>query len=157
MKARSRQSRCRGVAAIELALVMAGIGLLVPSVLVMGSVFAQYAALNKAVHEGARYMASLPPQALAASTAPQSVTAARALVQATMTASGASASLPSENIFVRCGSGACFGLLPNTVNVSASIAVSLPGGLFMGGSDSGGLMLLQADHTLRYAYVGAGY
>lgn len=158
MTARLLHTRRRGVAAIELALVMAGIGLLSPVILALASVFAQYAALNKAVQEGTRYMASLPPQALnSAAAAQQSAAAARALVLATMAGSGSSASLPSENIYVQCGAAACTGVLAATVHVSAAIAVPLPGSLFAGGSNTDGQLLLATGHTMRYVYYGATY
>ena len=52
--------REKGVAAIELALIMTFFIGLLPFVLLFGRAFLVYTALQKSVHDAARYMATLP-------------------------------------------------------------------------------------------------
>lgn len=54
------QRRQRGVAAIELALIMLFFMALLPLVLLFGSALQAYTALQKGTHDAARYMATLP-------------------------------------------------------------------------------------------------
>lgn len=146
-------ARQHGVAAIELALCLAACVLLAPTVLSVSSVFLYYAAMHKAVHEGARYMAALPPQALnTEAAASQSMAAARALVTATAQQAGVQLTLPADRIVILCGNVACYGTLPSTVTVSAAISVPLPTELFS--TDSSGAVQVESVHTMRYVYSG---
>ncbi|MGK5077334.1 TadE/TadG family type IV pilus assembly protein [Janthinobacterium sp. HLX7-2] len=70
-----------GVAAIELALIMLFFMGLLPIVLLFGRAFLAYTALQKGVHDAARYMATLPlPQMANGDTAAQHGAFARQLV-----------------------------------------------------------------------------
>nr|WP_314635779.1 TadE/TadG family type IV pilus assembly protein [uncultured Janthinobacterium sp.] len=77
--------RQRGVAAIELALIMLFFMGLLPVVLLFGRAFLAYTALQKGVHDAARYMATLPlPQMASGDAAMQHAAFARQLVLDTM-------------------------------------------------------------------------
>ena len=70
-----------GLAAIELALIMLFFMGLLPVVLLFGRAFLAYTALQKGVHDAARYMATLPlPQMANADTAAQHGAFARQMV-----------------------------------------------------------------------------
>ncbi len=149
----ARMRRRRGVAAVELAFTMAACVALFPAVVAAGSVLLHYAALHKAVHEGARYIASLPPQALGTeAAASQAVTVARTIVTGTLAQAGLQVTLPPDRVIVTCNGAACDGTLPATVAVSASITLPLPAWLFY--SSDGTLQVLAFD-SMRYAYHGS--
>lgn len=147
----SRQGR-RGVAAVELALVMTGCVVLVPAVMSIGSVFQHYAALHKAVQEGARTMAALPPQALSTNAAAvDSMIMVRSVVLETARHAGLQASLAADKVYVGCDEVICEGTVPAaTVTVTASVKVPLPSAVFT--TVSSNTILLQAAHTMRYGY-----
>lgn len=147
----SRHGR-RGVAAIELALVVSACVLLVPAVLSIGGIFQHYAALNKAVREGARAMAALPPQALSTKTAAgTSMGMVRSLVVETARQAGLQESLAPETVYVGCDRVICQGNVPSsTVTVTAAVYVPVPAFLFTTATSD--TMLLQAAHTVRYGY-----
>lgn len=148
----SRQDR-RGVAAIELALILSACILLVPAVLEIGGIFMHYAALHKAVREGARTMAALPPQALSTTgAASDSMAMVQSLVVETAQQAGLQASVAPDKVYVGCDKAMCEGTVPSsTVTVSASLRVSVPAALF--NTEASGTMLLQAAHTMRYGYA----
>jgi Flp pilus assembly protein TadG len=75
------QRRQRGVAAIELALIMLFFMGLLPLVLLFGSALQAYTALQKSTHDAARYMATLPlTQMMNATAAGQGSAFARQMV-----------------------------------------------------------------------------
>lgn len=79
------QRRQRGVAAIELALIMLFFLALLPVVLLFGRALFAYTALQKGVHDAARYMATLPlAQMSDADAATESAAFARSMVVGAM-------------------------------------------------------------------------
>lgn len=85
MRALSRQRRQRGVAAIELALIMLFFSGLLPVVLVCGRALFAYTALQKSAHDAARYMATLPlPQMMDIDAAAEGSAVVRHLVAEAM-------------------------------------------------------------------------
>ena len=150
----ARVRRRHGVAAVELAFAMAASAALFPAVVAAGSVFLHYAALRKAVHEGARYVASLPPQALGTEAgASQAIAVARTIVTGTLAQAGLQTTLPPERIIITCNGVACDGTLPSTVTVSASVTLPLPPWLF--DTSSSGTLQVPVIDTMRYAYYGS--
>lgn len=149
----SRRGR-RGVAAIELALVMAACVALVPAVLSIGGIFQHYAVLHKAVQEGARAMAALPPQALSTEDAANtSMAMVRSLVAETARQAGLQVALTPAKVYIGCDDVICEGTVPaSTVTVSASIRVTVPAALFTTATSK--TLLLQAVYTMRYGYPG---
>ncbi|GAB2857283.1 hypothetical protein GCM10027277_27120 [Pseudoduganella ginsengisoli] len=142
-----------GVAAIELALCLSACALLAPTVLALAGVFLHYAAMQKAVHEGARYMASLPPQALGTdAAATQAMAAARAIMVETARQAGLEVTLQPEQIIIECDGFACYGTLPSSIKVSAAINVPLSTELFS--TETSGTVQVRASHTMRYGYAG---
>ncbi|MRV71069.1 hypothetical protein GJ700_04965 [Duganella sp. FT92W] len=142
----------RGVAAIELALVLCASVLLAPALLSIGTVFLNYVALHKAVHEGARAMAALPPQALGNNAAiVQARAATAALVVATAQQAGLATPLTADIVFVGCDGVICNALPASTVTVSASVNVPMLPGLFS--TVTSDTLQLQAIHTMRYGYA----
>lgn len=130
---RTPAGRQRGVAAIELALVMINALLLVPVLLSLGSVFWYYNALQKGLHDANRYLATVPA-AEASAPAYQSlaVHAAQTMVVDAAAAAGLDAAvlpLPSYvsflcDGFTICGSAAA---VPGTIRSAALVQVSSAG------------------------------
>jgi Flp pilus assembly protein TadG len=106
----------RGVAAVELALILA-LGLfLVPSVAVLGRAFWTYTALQKGTHDAARYMASVsvidmttPSKALAAANV------ARQMVVQAAAAANVRPALPADLVTVLCNGVNCGSTIPPTL------------------------------------------
>lgn len=82
MKAlRPLQRRQRGVAAIELALILLFFTALLPVVLVFGRALFAYTALQKSAHDAARYLATLPQaQMMNTASAAEGIAFARTMV-----------------------------------------------------------------------------
>lgn len=149
----SAPRRQRGIAAIELAIVAGVCCLLLPYMLVFGRVFWQYSVLQKAVHDAARYMASVPGRELGTEdgfTAAR--TRARAMVRAAAIAGRIDAPPPLETISVDCYQACMAGedAPPQTVRIYAAVRVKdeLFGDAVTFFPRNG--LLLQADVTLRH-------
>lgn len=98
----------RGIAAVELALILAFGLFLVPSVAVLGRIFWTYTALQKATHDAARYMASV--SVLDITTADKGLAAAevaRQMVAQAAAAAHISPALPAGLVGVTCDGTPC--------------------------------------------------
>jgi hypothetical protein len=136
MKSRNRPAAARrqhGVAAIELAMIIVGTLLLVPALLTFGSVYWNYNALQKGVHDANRYLSSVPA-AEASLPAQQvlAVSAAQAMVFDAATAAGLKPDdlpLPSTISFICDGFSICGAVAatPGTIRSAASVRVTSSG------------------------------
>lgn len=113
----------RGVAAVELALILAFGLFLVPSVVVLGRIFWTYTALQKATHDAARYMASVPVvDILNYDKAQVAIAVAQRMVAQAAAAAHVSPALPAGAVMVSCDGDICgtSGNPPVLIRVSAS-------------------------------------
>ena len=98
----------RGVAAVELALILAFGLFLVPSVMVLGRIFWTYTALQKATHDAARYMASVSViDITTGNNALAAADVARQMVVQAAAAAHISPALPAGLVSVSCDYTAC--------------------------------------------------
>jgi Flp pilus assembly protein TadG len=135
-----RPARQRGIAAIELALIMAAIAFVVPLTVALGSMFRSHAVLQNSVNAAARYLASLPVAEIKSYDASDT---AVEVVKSIVRDSAIEANLvliPGRNATtVRCDSYPCstVSVVPATVTVSQVLVLDagdLPGlGYLMGG------------------------
>lgn len=121
-----RPARQRGIAAIELALLVPLIFVLLPVPLLLGRVCLNYAVLHKAVHDATRYLSAVAPHELTTpARALQAAAHAQAMIAAATAGTGAA---PAEGtIFFWCGAAACGATLANppaTVRIYTTIALS---------------------------------
>ncbi len=117
-----RRRRCRGVAAIEAALVMAGLAPLLVLALNMGRLAINGAATDRAASNAARYLSTVPLESLHDSSRRAVVLdSARSLIDETL----AAASIDSQawHVEFMCDSGHCDELLP--VNIPTKVLVLL--------------------------------
>ncbi|MES2742342.1 MAG: hypothetical protein V4754_15525 [Pseudomonadota bacterium] len=154
---RPAQGRARrGVATIELALILVfSIGLL-PVVLVLGRVFWHYTALQKMTYASARYMASLPPAEM---TNPAQVAQARQLVYQMVGEAARGAQLamaPGVNeVSILCGIEVCGGASELPATVQVQVRLEMTAGEMSGATGAWvsplGNIILRSTVTLRYA------
>ncbi|MFP5392690.1 MAG: TadE/TadG family type IV pilus assembly protein [Gammaproteobacteria bacterium] len=143
-----RNSKQRGIAAVELAILLPLLALLLTVPLLFGRYFHAYTVAQKAAQDAARYMATIP-QAEMKSTAlvDASVDAARAIVAAELADLHLGG---SERVAVLCDAVcAGAGLLPATVRVQIRFAITddILSAWFAG--DNG--YHINADVTMPYA------
>ncbi len=113
-----------GIAAVELAFLLPVIVLLMATLLLVGQMFWHYTVLQHAVHDAARYMATLPAAEISdASKGDSAVQAARAMVRAGAAAAGLYAAPVASQINVLCDEGSCGMGIPATVRVNACVDV----------------------------------
>lgn len=146
---RPGRRRQRGVAAVELALILSLLLLLLPFPLICGRAFWHYAVLQKAAHDAARFMSALPLRDIQDATR-----AASASAQAAAMIAAATAELNSQGpqISVFCNITACIGgAAPATIHVVASIQLldSVFGSITSYITGDYGLKV-EADVTMRY-------
>lgn len=115
--------RQRGLVALELALVLPFILILLTALVFYGRLAYHYEVVNKAARDGARYLSSvaalnLKTPALAA----QETSLVQSLVQAELSALGASQSL----VFVYCDNLPCGALTSTPGEVSVSVVTQMP-------------------------------
>jgi hypothetical protein len=98
----------RGVAAVELALILAFGLFLVPSVMVLGRIFWTYTALQKATHDAARYMASVSVVDITTlAQAQAAVAVAQGMVVQAAAAAHIRPALPAVTVGVTCNGVPC--------------------------------------------------
>jgi hypothetical protein len=111
--------RSRGVAMVELALLLTVFMFCLPCLILAGQVALHHMVLQKAAYQAARYMATVPRlQMLAPVGASQAIVAADALARQTVLAAG----LPplrggAEGVEIFCMNAACFSPGPNVIRV----------------------------------------
>ena len=120
---RGWQQGQRGVAAVELAIILSATLFLLPALVLFGRLFYQYNVIKLACQDAALYMASLPPAAVLDDTERQlSEGIARQLVSNAAVGAGlqSPASIVSAAV-VSCDDGTvCIGAIPHTFRVTAS-------------------------------------
>lgn len=119
-------SRPRGVAAVELAIIMCLTVFLLPTIFLFGRVFLHYNVLKQATQDAANYMASISP---AEAGDPDSVAAATATAQLMVrTAVGAAGITPAAtltSIYSYCNAVETCGVnRPVTVTVTAILTIN---------------------------------
>lgn len=117
----------RGIAAIELTLVVGVCLVLLPAMLVFGRVFWHYSVLHKATHDAARYLSSVPLYELQFEKSYLAArTQAREMLIAALIAGRVDSPPTHEQIEVRCDQGCVGGQsapLPRTITVTAKMVV----------------------------------
>jgi Flp pilus assembly protein TadG len=133
-------SRQRGAVAVEFALVIVPLLLIVGGVIEFGRVFWYYDALTKATRDGARYLSMVGP--------PLDTVSAETLVKDEANAAGLSSFAPG-NVDITCTPDCT---LPVHVTVTASYTVRLGEWLPLSysGGGSGVDLVLQPHTTMRY-------
>ena len=127
MKARQQS----GIAAIELALIIAGAGFLMPVMLMFGYAMWQYSLVLGSLRQAARYMGSIP---VAEMTNPGGGAAAadtaRAMVYEAVTRAGLSPLPLIGNVQVMCDAVVCSGAPVKPAAVKVTLTFTLGSGLF---------------------------
>ena len=139
----------RGVAAVEFAIVLSLMLLIVAGIFEFGRAFQYYDALAKATRDGARYM-SAAPKATISSVA---VSNAQGFVVAASNAANLKPQLTTANVVVTCTPAACAdGTAPTDVEVSISGYTITIGGVmpFVTGTTSYTGVPLGPHTTMRY-------
>lgn len=139
----------RGIAAIELAVIMGAMLIVLVPTAAVAHVIWQYTVFKHATHNAASYMAGLAPAQLA-----PNIGVARQMVADELVANGvisvAASTAMMANLMVICSApdtGDCTsGKSPETIQVSGYILIADPAGL----SFSGGSWPLRAFATIRY-------
>ncbi len=117
-----RRQRCRGVAAIEAALVMAGLAPLLVLALNMGRLAMNGAAADRAASNAARYLSTVPLESLHDSSRRATVLeSARTLIDETLAAANIDGQ--AWHVEFMCDIGHCDELLPS--NIPSKVAVLL--------------------------------
>lgn len=119
-----RRRRCQGIAAIEAALCMWLLAVLLVACLSMGRLALGGAALDRAASNAARYLATVPVDSLHdAARLAVAEAVARAMIEETLASAGIAAMAPQVRI--TCGAVYCVDLPPATtptrIGVSATI------------------------------------
>jgi Flp pilus assembly protein TadG len=139
----------RGAAAVEFAIVLALMLLIVAGIFEFGRAFQYYDALAKATRDGARYM-SAAPKATINSVA---VGTAKDLVVAAVNAANVVPALTNAEVVVTCTPAACVdGTAPTDIEVSISGYSITIGGVmpFVSGTTSYTGVTLAPHTTMRY-------
>ena len=115
--------RQRGLAAVELAIVMPVLVLLLMFPLYLGRVFWHYTVIQHAAQDAARYLSRVPVSEITNSTRASSVAAvAKTIVDEEMAELAPGSAAP--DVLVTCGGGNCVGLSkPTTVRVFIQLQV----------------------------------
>lgn len=148
MKITLRPPRQRGVAAVEFAVILPLLVLvLLAAPLSMGRILWHYTVAQKAAHDAARYLATVPDGEMRTpALAPLAVQVARDIAEAELADLNPGPTLPAVSIL--CNGINCTGAAsPTTVHVNVLIEVSDPIFGMNFGSEFG--LLISADVTLR--------
>lgn len=141
-----------GAAAVEFAIVIGVLLLVVAGIIEFGRAFWYYDALAKATRDGARFMSTVP----AATINSTGVATARTMVINAATAARVSPALTDANVSVTCDSGSCVnGTAPAYVSVgitaySLTLGEWIPFVLPLGGSTASYTVLPAPYTTMRY-------
>jgi len=148
-----KRGRQRGIAAVELALLLTGSLLIVPCMLLFGRVFWEYTVLQKAVHDGTRYLASIPASDMTNASAYFAArAAARHIVLDAIVAGGLAALPDPELIQVACVPNCGSAALPDTIRLTVDLSVSDAqyGDSFTGAFLPPDGFVISANVTMRY-------
>lgn len=140
----------RGIVAVEMAFILLFVLVLLPYPLFFGRAFWHYAVLQKAAHDAARYMSTIPVLDMKN---PGKASQAVAVVQSMVSAATAGLGEPAAT-WVMCGATPCgvLPVLPDQVRIGVGVVLQDP--IFPAITrpligDEG--LLLQANVTMRYA------
>jgi len=142
--------RQRGVASIELALILSALVFLLTPTFLIARAYWQYTVLKHATYDAARYVAAVPLSQLAAtSPEPMSVAqnmVAKAAVGAGLVPASEEATIASQ-VQVYCpGLTNCKAKVPDTIIVSAYFVITAPWSSSIGGNE----WTFQAFSVVRY-------
>lgn len=119
-----KRLRCRGVAAIEAALVMAGLAPLLALAINMGQLAIDGAAADRAASNAARYLSLVPLEALRdGSRLTMAQESARRLVDETLSASRIN--LQASHIEFMCGLGHCDEMQPGFIPTKIGVVLTV--------------------------------
>ncbi|MBJ7309511.1 TadE/TadG family type IV pilus assembly protein [Rugamonas sp. CCM 8940] len=111
----------RGIAAVELALVLAMGLAVVPTVVVLGRALHAYTVMQKAVHDAARYLSAVPAAEMATqSSAFAAVALAQSMVVQAAASSPVSPPLVTPLVAVTCDGVPCGSAVPAVIQVSVA-------------------------------------
>lgn len=117
----------RGIAAVELALILIFAIPLSVLLLTIGQVLLTYTVLQKGVHDGARYMAALPPLEMRnLAQVALADSAVRNIINDAVSNAHLGISIPAQKIIITCDSAGCGGNLPNVVSVIVQLRLDDP-------------------------------
>lgn len=117
----------RGIAAVELALILIFAIPLSSLLFALGQACLTYTVLQKGVHDGARYMAALPAIEMRnLAQAALADSAVRNIINDAMSNAHLGISIPAQKIMVACDGNGCGGALPNLVFVSVQLSLDDP-------------------------------
>jgi Flp pilus assembly protein TadG len=120
---RRRAPRQRGLAAVELAMVLPVLVLLLMFPLYLGRVFWHYTVIQHAAQDAARYLSRVPVSEITNTTRVASVAAVAQTIVAEEMADLAPGSV-APNVEVKCGAGNCTGFTkPSTVRVFIELQI----------------------------------
>jgi Flp pilus assembly protein TadG len=138
----------RGVAAVEFAILLPLLVVLLSAPLLVGRVLWHYTAAQKAAYDAARYLASVPEAEIRATgLAPAAEAAARAIANAEL--ADLNPGLDPPSIRVSCDAGPCNGFsLPATVSVLVQMEMHDPFFDYSIGGTNG--IFISADVHLPY-------
>jgi Flp pilus assembly protein TadG len=146
--------RCqRGIAAIELAVILSGSLLLLPALVLFGRLFYQYSVMKSGCRDAALYMASLPPAAVhddnernrAAGVAIQ-------IVDRAATAAGIKRSSVVTAAGVGCDTGGCTSSIPGSFRITTTYTFdNLGTGMLTKWTSNRGKWSVQVNSSAAYA------
>lgn len=143
-----RARRQRGIAAVELAVMMPVLILMLVFPLYLGRVFWHYTVIQHAAHDAARYLSKVPASELSNPLRAKDVAAVAEAIIAEQIAELAPGAFPAE-LLVTCDGGKCVGFArPAVVRVNIQLFME---DIFFSGYTSLTLMLA-AD--VSYPYIG---
>lgn len=117
--------RQRGVAAVELAIILSATIILMPTVALFARVFFEYSVMKEATRDAAAYMASLPPVAIMDHTErARAIGIAEQLVQDAAAGAGMLNGSTVQVADVECDGHTCGGLVPANFNVEVTFAIT---------------------------------
>ena len=147
----------RGVAAIELAIILTQTFVLLPAIFLFCRVFYQYNVLKQATHDAAQYVAALPPGKIRNKTAAADASnTAKAMVVAAANAANINPVPGLSEVAVLCDAAAnCSGTTePGTVRVSLQLTLTeiKYSGFTAPFLDKDYRWTINADSTVAYAH-----
>lgn len=114
----------RGVAAVELAVILSATIVLMPAVVLFAKVFHQYSVMKEATRDAAAYMASLPQAAVKdAAERARAMLVARQIVQDAAANSNMLGGTVVQEAVVECDNHTCAGTVPASFDVKVTITL----------------------------------
>lgn len=149
-RAAAPAGRQRGIASIELALILSAIVFMLIPTFLIARAYWQYTVLKHATYDAARYVAAVPLAQLS-STSPDPINVAQAMVAKAAVEAGlvpaSEASTLASQVEVHCpGLTNCKALVPDTIIVSAYFVITAPWSNAIGGNE----WTFQVFSTVRY-------